>query len=73
MELRTDYQKNESKIASLEALQYDDSLEYKETLERWLAALGLSDAPRLIDDLRVEEGWETALEAVAAGGCRISV
>ena len=65
LELRTDFQKNESKIASLEALQYDDSLDYKETLERWLAALGLSDAPRLIDDLRVEEGWEAALEAVA--------
>ena len=65
LELRTDYQKNESKIASLEALQYADSLDYRETLERWLSALGLSDAPRLIDNLRVEEGWEAALEAVA--------
>ena len=65
LELRTDYQKNESKIASLEALQYADFLDYKETLERWLSALGLSDAPRLIDNLRVEEGWEAALEAVA--------
>ena len=65
LELRTDYQKNESKIASLEALQYDDSLDYKETLERWLSALGLSDAPRLIDNIKVEEGWEAALEAVA--------
>ena len=65
LELRTDYQKNESKIASLEALQYDDSLDYKETLERWLSVQGLSDAPRLIDNIRVEKGWEAALEAVA--------
>ncbi len=65
LELRTDYQRNESKIASLEALQYDDSIDYKETLERWLAALGLSDAPRLIENISVEEGWEAALEAVA--------
>ena len=65
LELRTDYQKNESKIASLETLQYDDSIDYKETLERWLAALGLADAPRLIDNIKVEDGWEAALEAVA--------
>ncbi len=65
LELRADYQKNESKCASLEALQHNDALDYKETLERWLASLGLVDAPRLIDHLQVEEGWEAAFEAVA--------
>ena len=65
LELRTDYQKNESKIASLEALQHDDALDYKESLEHWLSALGLVDAPRLIDNLNIEEGWETAFEAAA--------
>ena len=64
-ELRTDYQKNESKIASLEALQHEETHDYREPLEQWLASLGLADAHRVIDRLSVEEGWETALEAVA--------
>ena len=65
LELRTDYQKNESKIASLEALQREHAQDYREPLEQWLASLGLADARRLIDGISVEEGWETALEAVA--------
>ena len=64
-ELRTDYQKNESKIASLEALQQEQAHDYREALEQWLTSLGLADARHLIDGLSVEEGWETALEAVA--------
>ena len=64
-ELRTDYQKNESKIASLEALQHEATHDYREPLEQWLTSLGLADARRVIDRLSVEEGWETALEAVA--------
>lgn len=65
LELRTDYQKNESKIASLEALQQEETQDYREALEQWLTSLGLADARRVIDRLSVEEGWETALEAVA--------
>ena len=63
--LRADYQENESNIASLDALQHDASLDYKESLERWLSTFGLVDAPRLADNLKIEEGWETAFEAVA--------
>ena len=63
--LRADYQDNERRIASLEALQREETLEDTETLARWLSELGMSDAPRLIDETRVEEGWEAALEAIA--------
>ena len=65
LEIRTDYQKNESKIASLETLQQEQAHDYREPLEQWLASLGLADARRVIDGLSVEEGWESALEAVA--------
>ena len=65
LELRTDYQKNESRIASLETLQQEEARDYREALERWLRSLGLADAPRLIQKISVEQGWETALEAVA--------
>ena len=62
--LRADYQDNERRIASLEALQREETLEDTETLARWLTEQGMSDAARLIDEIRVEEGWEAALEAV---------
>ena len=65
LELRADLQKNESGIASLEALQHEDTLDNKEALEQWLSGLGLADAPRLIDTIKVEKGWETAFETVA--------
>ena len=62
--LRADYQDNERRIASLEALQREETLEDTETLARWLTEQGMSDAARLIDEIKVEEGWEAALEAV---------
>lgn len=65
LELRMDYQKNESRIASLEALQKEQAPDYREAMEQWLTALGLAGAQRLIDGLSVEPGWEAALEAVA--------
>ena len=64
-ELNVDYQKNESRIAALEALQRDETPDDSESQARWLRALGLDHAPRLIDELRVEQGWEVALEVVA--------
>ena len=64
-ELREDYQKNENKIASLEALQYGDAADCQEALRQWLSALGLEQAPRLIESVEVEEGWEAAFEMVA--------
>ena len=63
--MRSDYQKNESKIASLEALQYGDSMGCRETLSKWLSSLSLDKAPRLIESVEVQAGWETAFETVA--------
>ena len=64
-ELRAGFQKNEAKIASLEALQHDDTLDNRETLEQWLSDQSLAEAPRLINMIRIEKGWETAFETVA--------
>lgn len=65
LELRPDYQENESRIAFLEALQKEQAPGYREAMEQWLTALGLAGAQRLIDRLSVEPDWEAALEAVA--------
>ena len=65
LQLRGDAQKNESRIASLEALQHDDTSESRELLERWLSGLGLENAPRLIDGTSIDSGWEAAFETVA--------
>ncbi len=62
--LRAEHQKNENRITSLQALQRAQTLDDTESLERWLAAQGLTDRPRLIDEIRVEPGWEAALELV---------
>ena len=65
LELRTDYQVNESRVASLETLQQEQAHDYRASLEQWLSSLGLAEAPRLVQRLNVEAGWETALETVA--------
>ncbi|MCY4338455.1 MAG: chromosome segregation protein SMC [Gammaproteobacteria bacterium] len=62
--MRAEHQKNENRITSLQALQRAQTLDDTESLERWLAAQGLTDRPRLIDGIRVEPGWEAALEMV---------
>ncbi len=38
----------------------------REGLGDWLQAQGLADAPRLLDAIQVQPGWETALEAALA-------
>ena len=65
LELRTEYQKNESKITSIKTLQQEQLHDDRVTQEQWLASLGLAEARRLIQRLEVEAGWEAALEAVA--------
>ena len=42
-------------------LQAEDS---SERVAAWLAEQGWQDAPRLLESLRIEDGWEAALEAV---------
>ncbi|MEE8496622.1 MAG: AAA family ATPase, partial [Xanthomonadales bacterium] len=52
----------EGRLASLQALQAA-ALE-DQSGEAWLAVQGLADAPRLAKSIRVEAGWETAVETV---------
>ena len=65
LELRAEHQNNERKITSIETLQQEQAHDDRAAQARWLSALGLTDAHRLIQGLEVEQGWETALEAVA--------
>ena len=36
-------------------------------LQKWLSASDLHDAPRLLDDLKVDAGWESAVESLLEG------
>ncbi len=51
------------RIASLEALQ-QAALEPDAGTAQWLKTQQLEDRPRLADDLKVEPGWELAVETV---------
>ncbi len=52
----------EAQIASLARLQATMGQEAK--LDNWLSQAGIDDKQRLWQQLKVEQGWETALEAV---------
>lgn len=52
----------EARITALEQLQ--DRIARGAELAGWLAARGLDHAPRLWQGIRIESGWEDALEAV---------
>lgn len=57
-------QTGHGRLASLQALQEAALGKYKETVNGWLSSQGLDDAPRLIECLSVEPGWERAAETV---------
>jgi chromosome segregation protein len=61
---RTELQAAHGRASSLEALQEAALADSGEGLDRWLDDQGLGSAPRLIDGLQVEGGWEMAVEAV---------
>lgn len=59
-------QRLEGRIASLQALvKAAGKQDSKQS--GWLAEQGLESQPRLLDQLRVESGWETAVEAALGG------
>ncbi|MBK1643621.1 chromosome segregation protein SMC [Thiocapsa imhoffii] len=61
---RTALQESRGRLASLHALQ-EEALRAQDPAETdWLEQRGLAEAPRLIDQLEVDAGWENALEAV---------
>ena len=57
-------QQTQGKISSLETLQHHASGKDQSTILDWLKSLGLENAPRLVTEIDVENGWETAVETV---------
>ncbi len=53
---------SEARLNALKQLQA--KLDNDKELQAWLVGQGLHDAPRLWQSIRIEQGWEDALEAV---------
>ena len=51
-------------ISSLETLQHQAMGKNREGLVDWLNCRGLTCVPRLVEQIRVESGWECAVESV---------
>jgi chromosome segregation protein len=66
-EARAALQNARGRFASLETLQQAALRQDDAELQGWLAAQGLTQAPRLASALRVERGWEAAVEHVLDG------
>lgn len=62
---RGELQRHGGRLASLEALQ-QASLDQGAGMQRWLQQHDLTDAPLVASQLRVQPGWERAVEAVLA-------
>ncbi|MEA3641055.1 MAG: chromosome segregation protein SMC [Lamprobacter sp.] len=61
---RTELQTTRGRLASLEALQ-DAALESPDqAVAAWIDRYDLTQAPRLLDQIEVTPGWETAVEVV---------
>lgn len=63
-DVRTRLQEARGRRTSLAALQEAARSAPDEGLSAWLDGAGLAAAPRLLDELDVEPGWERAVEAV---------
>jgi chromosome segregation protein len=61
---REKLQTKQTELSSLQALQRVVLGEEGKDVSRWLEQHGLSDAPRLMDRLKTENGWEAAVETV---------
>ncbi len=61
---REELQAKQTDLSSLKALQRVVLGEEGKDVSRWLDQNGLSDAPRLMDKLKTDSGWEAAVETV---------
>ncbi len=61
-ELQGEINRREGRLESLEALQ--QAARSNESSVTWLESKGLASAPRLVEQLAVEAGWEAAVETV---------
>jgi chromosome segregation protein len=60
--LQAEQLRGEARLASLQELQATAEGRHDAAFAEWLAAKGLQEAPRLAGLLRVEAGWERAVE-----------
>jgi len=63
-EARSKLQQMRGKYASLEALQKSAQTDTSSKVRSWLETNKLASAPRLLQQLKVQQGWETAVETV---------
>lgn len=61
---RDKLQSTQTQLASLQALQRVVLGEEGQAVSKWLEHKGLSEAPRLMDKIKTEQGWEAAVETV---------
>ena len=61
---REKWQSTQTQLASLQALQRVVLGEEGKAVSRWLEEHGLNNAPRLMDKIKTEPGWEAAVETV---------
>ncbi|MBP7622882.1 MAG: chromosome segregation protein SMC, partial [Xanthomonadales bacterium] len=66
-ESRSRLQSGKGRLASLEALQHAALGQEKNAAAAWFESVGLGRARRLGEALKVQEGWERAVETVLAG------
>ncbi|MBT5293331.1 MAG: chromosome segregation protein SMC, partial [Cellvibrionales bacterium] len=62
--VRSTLQQQRGRFASLEALQQAAQADATGDTDAWLQTQQLSSAPRLLDQLKVDGGWEVAVETV---------
>jgi len=62
--VRSTLQQQRGRYASLEALQQAAQADATGDTDAWLQTQQLSTAPRLLDQLKVDGGWEVAVETV---------
>jgi chromosome segregation protein len=67
---RTELQQAKGRRASLAALQESALADKDAARNAWLARRGLADAPRLAERIRVESGWERAVESLLGDAIR---
>ncbi len=61
---RKKLQSTQARLASLQTLQRIALNHEGEDVGKWLERKGLSGAPRLMDEIKTESGWETSVETV---------
>lgn len=63
-ESKQDLQVAKGKLASLEALQQQLTEKNDDRTKRWLSTQGLASAPTVLQQIKVNPGWEHAIEVI---------